>query len=188
MRALLLALGALVVAAPAAAQTFTGTTTLTDPTFNRTLSGTPPTGLSTSGVGVHYNVLPFSVTASGSYSFLLTGVTPTNWDTFLALYSGSFVPTSALTNVVAANDDLNGIGTSGFTVSLTTGTSYFGVITGFGPNHVGAWSLAITGPGTAVPAGAGAVPEPASWALMILGFGAMGATMRRRSTKVSYAL
>lgn len=31
--------------------------------------------------------------------------------------------------------------------------------------------------------GAGAVPEPASWALMILGFGAIGATLRRRVTQ-----
>ena len=37
---------------------------------------------------------------------------------------------------------------------------------------------------------AGAVPEPASWALMILGFGAVGGVMRRRGkvdTRVSYA-
>ncbi|WP_375393237.1 PEPxxWA-CTERM sorting domain-containing protein [uncultured Sphingomonas sp.] len=36
---------------------------------------------------------------------------------------------------------------------------------------------------------AGAVPEPASWALMILGFGAVGGVMRRRGkvdTRVSY--
>lgn len=37
---------------------------------------------------------------------------------------------------------------------------------------------------------AGAVPEPASWAMMILGFGAVGGVMRRRGkvdTRVSYA-
>ena len=34
-------------------------------------------------------------------------------------------------------------------------------------------------------AGAGAVPEPATWAMMIIGFGAVGASMRRR--KVSAA-
>jgi hypothetical protein len=32
-----------------------------------------------------------------------------------------------------------------------------------------------------------AVPEPANWALMIAGFGMVGGTMRRRSTKVSFA-
>ena len=33
----------------------------------------------------------------------------------------------------------------------------------------------------------GAVPEPASWAMMIAGFGLVGGMMRRRVTKVSYA-
>lgn len=33
--------------------------------------------------------------------------------------------------------------------------------------------------------GAGAVPEPASWALMIVGFGLVGASMRRRNAAVA---
>lgn len=33
----------------------------------------------------------------------------------------------------------------------------------------------------------GAVPEPATWAMMISGFGLIGATMRRRVAKVGYA-
>jgi hypothetical protein len=33
-----------------------------------------------------------------------------------------------------------------------------------------------------------AVPEPANWALMILGFGAVGGALRRRSTKVAFAV
>ncbi len=33
----------------------------------------------------------------------------------------------------------------------------------------------------------GAVPEPATWAMMIMGFGLVGATMRRRSVKVAFA-
>lgn len=37
--------------------------------------------------------------------------------------------------------------------------------------------------------GAGAVPEPATWAMMIFGFGAIGATMRRRKSanRISFA-
>lgn len=42
-----------------------------------------------------------------------------------------------------------------------------------------------------VPTGGGAVPEPASWAMMIAGFGLVGGAMRRRNSlrmnKVSYA-
>jgi hypothetical protein len=36
-------------------------------------------------------------------------------------------------------------------------------------------------------AGAGAVPEPASWAMMIGGMAVVGASMRRRRTQVSFA-
>ena len=34
---------------------------------------------------------------------------------------------------------------------------------------------------------AGAVPEPATWAMMIAGFGLVGGAMRRRSTKIAFA-
>lgn len=34
---------------------------------------------------------------------------------------------------------------------------------------------------------AGAVPEPSAWALLILGFGAVGAGMRQRRTRIAYA-
>jgi hypothetical protein len=46
------------------------------------------------------------------------------------------------------------------------------------------WSGANDGPESfflvAAPGGTGAVPEPATWAMMILGFGAAGSVMRRR--------
>ena len=37
------------------------------------------------------------------------------------------------------------------------------------------------------PGGVGGVPEPATWAMMIAGFGMIGAGLRRRSVKVVYA-
>jgi hypothetical protein len=60
----------------------------------------------------------------------------------------------------------------------------------------GSYSFSITGDGVGgLPAGlavrldsAGTVPEPASWALMVGGFGAVGGAMRsRRRTAVSFA-
>lgn len=37
-------------------------------------------------------------------------------------------------------------------------------------------------------AAAGGVPEPATWAMMIIGFGAIGASMRRKKAQVSYSM
>jgi Concanavalin A-like lectin/glucanases superfamily/PEP-CTERM motif len=41
--------------------------------------------------------------------------------------------------------------------------------------------------GGLVPPGVNAVPEPATWGMMIIGFGLVGGTMRRRVAKVTYA-
>jgi hypothetical protein len=57
----------------------------------------------------------------------------------------------------------------------------------------GSYSFSITGAGEGgVPAGLGvrldtaaAVPEPATWAMMIIGFGAVGSAMRRRRTAIA---
>lgn len=53
------------------------------------------------------------------------------------------------------------------------------------PNYLTDFTLSISdGIGNGVEAG---VPEPASWALMLLGFGAMGATLRRRRAATATA-
>lgn len=67
-------------------------------------------------------------------------------------------------------------------------SSYSKIAVAVGP---GTYTFSITGPGQGgIPAGLGvrldsvrgAVPEPATWAMMLLGFGAIGASMRRRRT------
>jgi PEP-CTERM motif len=164
---------------PAAAATIVGATTLTDPVYNRPLSGIPPSGLSAVGTAVHYNVIPFTVSANGSYVFQMTAVGA--WDNFLGLHANAFNPASALTNALAYNDDNPSIGLSGFTIALSTGISYFAIATGFGNNTVGEYSLAINGPGAVNVGGApGAVPEPSTWAMIIAGFGIVGGALRRR--------
>lgn len=56
----------------------------------------------------------------------------------------------------------------------------FSYSTGTGTSWTGDFQMTL---GTVAPG----VPEPATWGLMILGFGAVGAGMRRRSAKVRYA-
>jgi hypothetical protein len=48
-------------------------------------------------------------------------------------------------------------------------------------------SVLIVNGGDLPPVAPTAAPEPASWAMMLIGFGAMGAAMRRRRTAVTYA-
>ena len=90
---------------------------------------------------------------------------------------------------VLSSFDLNGIlGTTGFAINTIEGVTfdndgniYLAAELGEGP-----------GGGTAALIGLtlnqqGAVPEPASWAMMIAGFGLVGAAMRRRARSVSFA-
>ncbi|WP_363182263.1 PEPxxWA-CTERM sorting domain-containing protein [Sphingomonas quercus] len=99
------------------------------------------------------------------------------------------------------------------TLTIDTITSIAGAITGNGANNVaffgmsggdnyyfgsavraGSWTLTnifpqdvgINGSWTALDA-TSAVPEPAAWALMILGFGVAGASLRRRKTVATVA-
>ena len=83
--------------------------------------------------------------------------------------------------------------------------SEFGAEGGFGPQlYSGTTAAPVLAPGTfsftdlagnrtgatlTISAVAAAVPEPATWAMMLVGFGMMGATMRyrRRSTTTVYA-
>lgn len=149
--------------------TFTGDTT-GGPTFNRPLEDL--SALSAVGTAVHYSSFTFSPSVSGDYTFLTTG----EFDTFLLLYSGSFNPAAALTNAIAANDDLVAppFTTSGFAATLAAGSTYVLVNTAFGNTDFGAFSTTIGGPGVV-----SVVPEPASFGLMALGV--LGVALRRRA-------
>ena len=48
------------------------------------------------------------------------------------------------------------------------------------PATVNGWTFENSGGAITVPSVRGAVPEPATWAMMLLGFGGIGAAMRRR--------
>jgi len=80
--------------------------------------------------------------------------------------------------VVSGNAALDGY------IAAYTGPDYFASLTGYGTVHSGATFLSETGKyGTSLAHQSfafGAVPEPATWALMIGGFGVMGALLRRQ--------
>lgn len=109
---------------------------------------------------------------------------------------GDFTTAFTLTYYNAANAV---IGTQSFTKATPTAPTSLAdfAFTGSvntGPIKVGSVLYTVTAangsnPGLADISFTGSVPEPATWALMILGFGAIGGSMRyrRKSTAVSFA-
>ena len=171
-------LGVLVFAAQAQAIVVVGTTA-GGATWTRPVAGSPPTPpVSGVGIGVNYTVLPFTVSAAGSYIFLSSATSPLNWDNFTLLYQTAFNPASQFTNVLIGNDDQPSIGQSGFTYALNTSTTYLFITTGFAPGDAGAYSNSITGPGSV-----NVVPEPASFGLMALGLALVCGAARRRAAQ-----
>jgi hypothetical protein len=166
INALLLAGAFLFNASGALAQTSHGV--FTSPDFNLTFDiSTQPTSLINFESG-------FQVAVSGT----LNG-SSTTFDTF-DFISSDYFGNGQVGGGFSYNDSFDQYFRgaqlySGTTAAPTilngtyTLTSYSNGVTG---------TLTITG-------GAGAVPEPATWALMIGGFGMVGATMRRRATQAT---
>lgn len=170
-KALIAAAAALVAATShAGITTYTGNTTGAA-TFNRPLEDF--SALSGVGTAVPYNVVPITVSVSGTYSFVTTGL----FDTFTLLYSPSFSAASSLANGLVANDETvqGTFNVAGFAEALTAGTTYFHVVTGFSNADAGAFSTTIGGPGVIT-----VVPEAGTYAMMGLGLLAVGGLVRRR--------
>ena len=164
----------LVAAAPALAQSFqvVSGNTSASPTYNRTLEDM--SDLSAVGTAVHYDTYTFTAMVTGDYIFNTTAA----FDSMVFLYQGSFNPNDALSNGVIGNDDIifgNSFFASGFEVSLTAGTQYVYVTTGFDLPDAGAYSTTIAGPAAVV-----SVPEVETYALMALGLAGLGLNGWRR--------
>jgi len=190
--------------ATAATLSWTGDTSAANaPTWHRpSVNSNPGTYLALAGSGQGYFEKGFTVDQTGSYSLnvVATGPGTGGWDngstrSILAfLYEVSFDSASPLINQIE-NGGCGACGTPNWSHVLTAGTQYFVVITGYcgansqvlecyGPNMMqeGPFSASLTGPG-----GFSAVPEPAAWAMMLLGFGALGATLRSRRARTGLA-
>jgi hypothetical protein len=155
--------------------TFTGDTT-GGLTFNRPLEDL--SGLSAVGTDVSYQAYPFTVDASGVYTFMTTG----EYDTFVFVYDSALNPATPLANALQGSDDLLGapFTTSGLVQALTANTNYVYVTTGFGNSDAGLFSTTIAGPGAIVAPATHAAPEPGTLALLALTLAAFGFSRRKQ--------
>ena len=146
-----------------------------NPTWNRT-AGT--SGLSGIGTAVPYETQAFSVSLSGNYT--ITSTYEYGYDGYLHLYEGSFDPTDQFTNLMAADDDYNGLyGAQMADVSLASGTDYIVVNSGFSNYDFGAYATTVTGPG-AIQIGAGCPTVPVPSSLGLVAVGCLSLLRRRR--------
>jgi hypothetical protein len=156
------------------------------PTFNRPVT---PTIKSSVGTAVAYQITEFVVDVSGTYTLTLVSQTPA-YDPFLLLYNGAFDPDAPLADLIALDDDIvpGNLTTSRIVVDLELARGYQAIVTGFNNIDFGAYTLTFDGPGTTFADNGTAVPEPATWGLMLVGFGMLGASMRyrRRRSVVAY--
>lgn len=127
----------------------TGSLTTTDPKFPRFYSGSPCSSTSTSDY--YYDVISFTVSTAGAYTFNMCHVGST-FDGYAGLYQNAFNPASPCgipANFITANDDGNGSNCSlqpRITATLTPGVTYYLVTTTLGANVTGNYQWTYTGP------------------------------------------
>lgn len=162
LRLLLLMLS---VVSLAPAWTFTySDTTATEPFWFRPaedLSSVPIIGLS------RYSAQSFVAPTTATYYLSSVATNPLAWDNFIVLYQASFNAGTPLSNAIAANDNFGGAGQSRITASLTAGTTYHLVTTGYWLFASGDFSNSISN-----------TPEPATW--LLLAFGCAMLLLRRQ--------
>jgi hypothetical protein len=171
LSAVLFAAAATAAPAQAATVVVNGSLSSGDPTFNPLGEGNPPTSIR--GGAFPFDAYRFTVDTAGTYAIAATSKV---FDTYLGLYQGAFDPQNPLANALQYDDDAGAATNSLINRSLSTGVQYFAVVTKFRPSSRGSYALSLSGPGTATIGGA--VPEPATWAMMILSLGAVGFAMR----------
>jgi hypothetical protein len=177
-----------------------GTDTVTPITVTFGIDGTmfsPNTSAPNTGVGEFYGTMVFG-SSDAQFYFLNDASTefvtqgsgdtypsayPGTWtfssDYSTALYSEIYYITGATADVlISANADLNCYNGS----SCQYGnTAKFGISTAAGTSFTSDSGVFMSASQVAV------VPEPASWAMMVVGFGVIGGTMRGRGKALRFA-
>jgi hypothetical protein len=191
---------AMLIAAPASASVFVSATSDQPILLANLTAGTTYT-LTATGVANIYDAGALDFDANGAPTHVIGGAyaafntpgccysDPTNSSSFgpaglnglLGSLVGSYVP-----HPTAASDYFQLGANVHFTAS--SNVSLYGLVndagTAYGDNRAGT-GFTVT---VRADSPAGVVPEPASWALMILGFGGVGVSLRRRSVRPAQSL
>jgi hypothetical protein len=149
------------------------------------------------GILSYADLINFSLTIDDTYDLAFVGALPAassyiyfGYDTssnefvpgYVTGYDNTFNADGGYSSVLAGTN-----GTSGFFFDPLAGqadpagSGFAGTFAEYGPYRLGEYDTLTIG---------AAVPEPATWAFMICGFGAIGGAMRRKrktNVKVSYA-
>ena len=120
--------------------TFNGDTT-GQPTFNRPISGAPPTILSSVGSAVNYLQLPFMTIGTGDVTIDWTSA----FDNYGILYT-TFDPSLPLGNAIQADDDSGGSLNARIRQNLQSATQYTAVSTGYSNGEAGQISVGFSAP------------------------------------------
>lgn len=206
---ILAATAAMLMTTTANAAVITFTTPISVPNTTSGVYVNLVTGLSGTSPATGWDFNPWGSTANGLVFFWPStpanssgGVASATTGPFLDLAAGSVVSSASIFSTAS--------GAASSAAFKTTGTHIIGVrffneatsainygyvtmsttgTTGF-PATILGWSYENTGAAITVGGAAAAVPEPATWGLMIAGFGMVGFSLRRRSsvkTTVSFA-
>ncbi|MES2904398.1 MAG: PEPxxWA-CTERM sorting domain-containing protein [Pseudomonadota bacterium] len=139
-------------------------------------NGTPASssgGVAGSTTGPYLDLAPGAVVSAGSTFSAVTA----------SLAAAAFqAPGNHILGFRFFNESTNAIN-YGYMTTTSEGANGF-------PHTITGWAFENNGGAITIPSVSGAVPEPATWAMMLMGFGAIGWAMRRRratTVRVSYS-
>jgi hypothetical protein len=94
------------------------------------------------GPNVLYRAYYFTAPSSGSFAFVTSAIGATITDTYISLYQNSFDPANPATNFVRGDDDISSTNfLSSLTETLTAGTNYILVVSGWSPSVIGTFTM-----------------------------------------------
>lgn len=111
------------------------------PTWRRPFS---LTGLSTIVSATPFNAIQIDITDAAAFVAEVTAA-GVEFDTFLHLYAGNFDPTDQFTNLVAFNDDVDGVTINAKIAGSAATGQHTVVISGFRNDDFGTYTITLNG-------------------------------------------